>query len=223
MSDLTDEQWQTLLGAVNEMQKLFPEGIVFIGGIAVYAHALTKEETRNLAAQSHDADFMILLSDFVDLRDIEVLTSNRRPGEQQFFKAGYEFDVYVENQSDLVVPVAEAVAESEMASGLRVACPEHLLILKAKAMRDRRGSAKGDKDEDDIVRILLIAEGIDAGRLTRLTDEMLEDLEHAVSGDAPLRLAKGNSHTARTLRQGARHRLDQVRAAHGENYGAATP
>lgn len=220
---MTEDQWESLLSAVSEIQEWFPEGVVFIGGIAVYAHAMSNTETAEMAAQSHDADFMILLPDFVDLRDIEALTPNRRLGKQQFVKNGFEFDVYVEGQHDLAIPAGEAVAESVVRSDLRVACPEHLLVLKAKAMRDRKGSPKGDKDEDDIVRILLVANDVDPSRLTRLTDEMLEDLDMAVSGDAPLRLTKGNSHRARPLREKAKARLDEVREAHRLNYGGDGP
>lgn len=220
---MTNEQWERLLEAVSEIQEWFPEGVVFIGGIAVYAHAADDEETADMAAQSHDADFMILLPDFVDLRDIEALTPNRGLDKQMFLKNGFEFDVYVEGQHDLAIPAAEAVAESMTKSGLRVACPEHLLVLKAKAMRDRKGSPKGDKDEDDIVRILLVANGIEASRLTRLTDEMIEDLELAVSGDAPTRLARGNDHKARPIRQRAKAVLDEVREAHRLNYGGDSP
>ena len=220
---MTNEQWGKLLEAVSEIQERFPDGVAFIGGIAVYAHASADEETADMAAQSHDADFMILLPDFVDLRDIEALTPNRALGKQQFVKSGFEFDVYVEGQHDLAIPAAEAIAESMTRSGLRVACPEHLLVLKAKAMRDRRGSPKGDKDEDDIVRILLVADGIEPSRLTRLTDEMIEDLEVAVSGDAPMRLARGNDHRARPIRERAKAALDEVREAHRLNYGGDQP
>lgn len=220
---MAPEEWQSLLDAVAEIQEWFPEGLVFIGGIAVYAHAISNPDTVKFAAQSHDADFMIMLSEFTDLRDIEALTPNRRLGKQQFVKSGFEFDVYVETQHHLAVPAAEAVNEGVVRAGLKVACPEHLLILKAKAMRDRRGSQKGDKDEDDVVRILMVADDIDAARLLRLTDEMFEDLEAAVEGDAAMRLAQGNSHQARSIRARARARLEDVRAMHQANYGGSEP
>lgn len=220
---MTPEEWQSLLDAVAEIQEWFPDGLVFIGGIAVYAHAMSNPETERFAAQSHDADFMIMLSEFADLRDIEALTPNKRLGKQQFVKSGFEFDVYVETQHHLAVPAAEAISEGMMRSALKVACPEHLLILKAKAMRDRRGSQKGDKDEDDVLRILMVAEDIDASRVLRLTDEMLQDLESAVDGDAAMRLAQGNSHQAKSIRAWARTRLEDVRAAHQANYGGSVP
>ncbi|WP_421423987.1 hypothetical protein [Agrobacterium rosae] len=207
---MNDRDWEDLLEAVDQFQELFPEGLVFIGGIAVFAYAKSKEETAAFAAQSHDADFMILRSDFIELRDITMMTVNKRLSKHQFVEAGFEFDVYVEGQTDLAVPVDEAVANSEFRSGLRVACIEHLLILKAKALEDRKGTSKGNKDEDDMVRILLVAEEIDRERLSRLTEDALTEIRRAVDGDAPLRLARGNSHLARNLRNKARERLDDI-------------
>ena len=136
-------EWSKLLTAVQEIQEWFPEGVAYIGGIAVFAHASAEAATAKYAGMSHDADLMILLPDFADLRDIEALTPNRRLGKQQFSRDGFEFDVYVEGQHNLPVPADEAVAWAEMKNGLRVACAEHLLILKLKAYVDRKGTGKG--------------------------------------------------------------------------------
>jgi hypothetical protein len=220
---MTDDDWKRLLAAVGELQEFFQEGLVFIGGIAVYAHALSRDDTAAFAAQSHDADFMILLQDYADLRDIEVLTPNRRLSKKQFIRSGFEFGVYVEGQTDLCVPVPEAVAYSEIKSGLRVACIEHLLILKAKTLADRRGTPKGDQDEDDVARMLLVADSIDKGKLARLTDDLLSDLRRAVSGDAAMRLANGNSHRAEVLRSKISARFKEIAEAHCLNYGGCIP
>jgi hypothetical protein len=210
---MTEGEWDKLLDAVGEMYEWFPDGLVVIGGIAVYAHAKSKAETANLAAQSHDADFMILTEVFMDLRDIAVVTANKRLGKHHFVQSGFDFDVYVENQNDLKVPVQEAVASSEIKCDLRVACIEHLLILKAAALQDRKGTQKGDKDEDDMLRILLVADRIDECRILRLTDDLLLEVQRAVKGNAPLRLAKGNAHVARNLRNKAEDMLEEIRIA----------
>jgi hypothetical protein len=217
---VTEEEWQRLLDAVREIQEWFPTGVAFIGGIAVYAHVADKADTAKYAGMSHDADFMILLPDFADLRDIEVLTPNRRLGKQQFSKGGFEFDVYVEGQHNLPVPADEAVAWSRIKLQLRVACEEHLLVLKLKAYEDRKGSSKGSKDEDDTVSLLLVGNEWRKQCLTRLTDQMLSDLEKIVAGDAPTRLAGGNLHEAKGLRERARVSLDAVRCAHTLNFGS---
>jgi hypothetical protein len=214
------KEWKRLLEAVDDIQEWFPDGIAFIGGIAVYAHVMAAAaEIAKFAAMSHDADFMILLPDFADLRDIEVLTPNRRLGKQQFSKAGFEFDVYVEGQHDLPVPADEVIAWSQIKQNLRIACPEHLLILKLKAYEDRRGTGKGSKDEDDIIRLLLVAEHWRSDGLTRLTDDMLDHLKRIASGDSPARLTGGNLHEARAVRERAQRSLASICAAYNVNYG----
>jgi hypothetical protein len=213
--------WKRLLDTVSEIHKLFPDGVAFIGGIAVYAHMMDAEGGVGLAAMSHDGDLMIRLVDFSDLRDLEMLTPNRRLGKQQFVKSGFEFDVYVENQHDLAVPADEVIAWSDIRHGIRVACLEHLLILKMKAYEDRAGSSKGVKDKDDIARILFAGREWRKECLDRLTDDMLTKCERIVAGDAPVRLMGGNLHHAKALRGRIRTSLDALRAAF--NHGCSGP
>lgn len=211
---MTDEDWQHLLEIVGEYQELFPEGMAFIGGIAVYAYAKSRTETEEFAARSHDADFVISLAEYADLRDLVALTPNRRLSKQQFTQGGFEFDVYVETQAGLVVPVDEVMASSEERSGLRVAAIEHLLILKAAALEDRKGTSKGNKDEDDIVRILLVSDQpLQSHLLARLEDNLMSEIERAVKGDACLRLAQGNSHYARPLKEKVQLKLGELKGA----------
>lgn len=218
---MNNADWTRLLGTVAELHGLFPDGIVFIGGIAVYAHMMDAEGGAQLAAMSHDGDLMIRLVDFSDLRDFEMLTPNRRLGKQQFVKNGFEFDVYVENQHDLAIPVDEAVAWSEIRHGIRVACLEHLLVLKMKAHEDRAGSAKGVKDEDDIARILFAASEWRKECLSRLTDEMIATCGRIVAGDAPVRLMGGNLHRAKVLRSRIKASLEALKTAY--SYDSSGP
>jgi hypothetical protein len=220
---MDDSEWKALLKSVAEIQEWLSEGMAFIGGIAVYAHLVDSKDAAQFAAMSHDADLMIRLAVLADLRDIEILTPNRRLGKQQFVKNGFEFDVYVEGQHDLPVPADEVIAWSQMKHGLRVACLEHLLVLKMKAYEDRVGSAKGDKDEDDVIRILFVGETWQKECLNRLTDRMLTDLEKIVGGDAPARLTKGNLHQAKIVRERARTSLIAIQAAYSINYGCGGP
>jgi hypothetical protein len=217
---MNQAEWKALLAAVEEVQKWFPYGVAFIGGIAVFAHVMDRPDTAKYAGMSHDADFMIRSTDFADLRDIEVLTPNRRLSKQQFSKDGFEFDVYVEGQHNLPVPADEAVAWSVLKQGFRVVCAEHLLILKLKAYENRRGTGKGEKDEEDVIRILLAAKEWRRDGLTRMTDEMLEHLKRIVAGDAPTRLTSRNLHEARNVRDRARESLKLICDAHTANFGA---
>ena len=102
---------------------------------------------------SHDGDFYVSLTDFSDLRDIEEVTANRRLSKHQFIKNGLSFDVYLEYNNTLRVPYADAWDHSSIIENVRVASPEHLLLLKLDAYADRKGSAKGRKDERDLIRI----------------------------------------------------------------------
>jgi hypothetical protein len=210
---LDQADWNRLLDTVSEIHGLFPEGVAFIGGIAVYAHMMDADGGARLAAMSHDGDLMIRIVDFSDLRDVEMVTPNRRLGKHQFLKNGFEFDVYVENQHDLAVPVDEAIAWSEIKHGIRVACLEHLLILKMKAYEDRAGSPKGVKDEDDIARIVFAGLEWRKECLGRMTDEMISTCERIVAGDAPVRLMGGNLHHAKALRGRVRASLEALKAA----------
>jgi hypothetical protein len=107
----------------------------------------------------------------------------------------------------LPIPADEAIAASEIKSGLRVACLEHLLVLKMKAYEDRKGSDKGKKDEDDVMRLLLLGDSWRAELPSRLTDEMVELLTKVVSPDSAIRLSAGNLHETKALRAKAQKAL----------------
>jgi hypothetical protein len=91
------------------------------------------------------------------------------------------------------------------------------------AYEDRKGTPKGEKDEDDVIRILLVADNFDPEPLARLTDEMLADLGRIVEGDGPTRLCKGNLHQAKILRTQIQGRSSLLESAHKQIYsdGAA--
>jgi hypothetical protein len=148
-----DETWTALWGAICELSDLFPDGLVFIGGIAVYLHARQARLAPWGIEFSHDGDFYVSLADFSDLRDIEEVTANRRLNKHQFIKNGLEFDVYLEYNNGLRVPYADAWTRSSIIDNVRAASLEHLLLLKLDAYADRKASAKGRKDERDLIRI----------------------------------------------------------------------
>lgn len=193
-------EWGRLMAAVDEINGFFEEDIAFIGGVAVYAHAMARADSEAFAAFSHDADFVISLSAFADLRDIEYTTPNARLGKQQFVKAGFEFDVYVQYQNNLRIPTEEIIAGAEKRSGLMVSSLEHLIILKTEAYRDRKGTSKGVKDAQDIVRILYLMETPDHDMLERLTGSDLDLVKGAVSQDTVLSVLDGNRHYAKPVK-----------------------
>ncbi|WP_327210879.1 hypothetical protein [Rhizobium leguminosarum] len=194
-----DVNWGKLLDTVSEIQKWFPEGVAFIGGIAVHAYLEHSGEYAKYAAQSHDADFVIRVADMADLRDIEALTPNNRLNKQQFVKNGFEFDVYVEGQHNLPVDTADAIVYSVERNGLRVVCPEHLLKMKVFAYNDRKGSVKGDKDEADIARVFLTLNEVSEAAC-ELDEDDLEVIHEILKGNVYRRLTDNNDFEARQLK-----------------------
>lgn len=153
MAAIDPEQWAILWAGVCELSAYFPDGVVFIGGVAVYLHARAENVSDRWIEFSHDGDLYMSLADFADLRDIEEVTVNRRLTKHQFIKNGIDFDVYLEHNNGLRVTYADARGQAMVIENVRVASLEHLLLLKLDAYADRKGRAKGRKDERDLIRI----------------------------------------------------------------------
>lgn len=202
---LNAPEFEKLMDSVTEIAGYFPEGVAFIGGIAVYLHAINHEKTLDLAEFTHDADMYISLSDMADLRDIEEVTPNRRLSKHQMIKHGFEFDIYTERQSSLVVPYDEVIANAVTYDAIKVAGLEHLFVLKLEAFKDRFGSAKGEKDAKDLVRIVEVARlskaGFDCGMVASfLGADDLDFLKRIEKGREFMSMAKGNAMKAKELR-----------------------
>ncbi len=205
------KDFERLLAGCVEVAALFPDGVVFIGGIAVYLHARNLPSTSDLAELTHDADFYISLPDMGDLRDLEEVTPNRRLSKHQMIKDGFEYDIYTERQSRLIVPydsvrVASEVIGERNSGGIRVAALEHLLVLKLEAYKDRRDSSKGDKDAKDLLRIAAVAERgpseFDVERVVPFLRPGHMDLLHLVArGSYAMSLARGNAKQAKGIRE----------------------
>jgi hypothetical protein len=200
-----DDQFPALLAACEELSATFRDGIAFIGGIAVYLHAINNPATRGFAEATHDGDFYISMADMGELRDIEELTPNRRLSKHQLIKAGFEFDIYTERHSSLIVPYSEVIAYSENYGDLKVAGLEHLFALKAEAYRDRKSSSKGSKDAKDLIRITAIATARKKplrGSLVApyLRDEHLSLLDDLIKRPEFVAMTRGNAMEAKKLR-----------------------
>ncbi len=198
-------EFERLLSACAEMAQWFPDGLVFIGGIAVYSHAINTPATASYAETTHDADFYISLADMGDLRDLEEVTPNRRLSKHQLIKRGFEFDIYTERQSNLIVPYDAVVAHSVQYELGRVAGLEHLFVLKLEAYRDRRHSRKGEKDAKDLVRIAAVAHANAHPFKARLAAPYLHEEHLALlpiihKGPAAAVMARGNAVAAKKLR-----------------------
>ncbi len=200
-----DDQFSALLAACEELSGMFPGGLAFIGGIAVYLHAINNPSTQGYAEATHDGDFYISMTDMGELRDIEELTPNRRLSKHQLIKAGFEFDIYTERHSSLIVPYSEVIAYAENYGDLKVASLEHLFALKCEAYRDRKSSSKGSKDAKDLIRITAIASARKKPLTTSLITPYLRD-EHSTLLDDLIKrpefvaMARGNAMEAKKLR-----------------------
>lgn len=205
-SEMGDNEFAELLRACQEIATLFPDGVVFIGGIAVYLHTLNNAPIRHLAEFTHDADFYISMADMADLRDIEEVVANRRLNKHQLIKRGFEFDIYTERHSALLVPYDQIRAHSVQYDEIRVAALEHLIVLKLEAYKDRYLSSKGQKDAKDLIRITLTSSALRTKLdpnliLGYIDDSHIELLERIQRGPEFLSIAKGNAKEAKTMRE----------------------
>ena len=168
-------------------------------------HAINNPATRGFAETTHDGDFYISMADMSDLRDIEELTPNRRLSKHQLIKAGFEFDIYTERHSSLIVPYSAVIAHAESYAGLKVASLEHLFSLKIEAYRDRKSSSKGSKDAKDLIRIAAIAAArkkpLDAKRIDPyLSDDHQLLLDELARRPEFVAMTRGNAMEAKKLR-----------------------
>ena len=203
--DAECSDFQTLLATCGEVAREFPEGVIFIGGIAVYLHAINTAAAAAFAEATHDADFLISLADMADLRDVEEVTSNRRLSKHQMIKNGFEFDIYTERQSVLIVPYDEVAAHAEKYGELRVGSIEHLTILKLEAFADRQGSRKGEKDALDLLRLAQVSAARRGGyridvALPFLREAHIALLDKVARGPFATALARGNARQAKQIR-----------------------
>ena len=186
---------------------LAPDFVV-IGGWAAYAHGSGQ--------LSLDGDALISYVALGTLRDRFEVTPNHRMHKEQFRgPTGHDIDLYVERMHGLPVPFDEAQACAQERDGLRVVCPEHLTILKLAAERDRRGSAKGDKDALDL--ILLWEKGVVDFEKPELLALALEEADWKRLGEifADKRLTEmacqGNGWEAKALRSRLAARCSRAR------------
>lgn len=208
-----------LLATSIEVGRLYEPGLVFIGGIAVYLHALNHEKVAGYAEATNDGDVYISTSGLIDLRDIEELSQNTRLSKHEFQKNGFSFDVYSERNSRLPVPYADVVAHAINYDGVLAAAPEHLLVMKLEAAIDRHGSEHGRKDAKDIIRLLLVGEqsNFDADLSVKfMRDDHLKHLQQVVKGPEFLSITQGNSKQAKTLRGICEGVLSKIEKAYSD-------
>jgi hypothetical protein len=195
----TDEEGAHVAAITAAVVNDFPDDMAVIGGLAVAVHASRRPLLAPLIASTHDADVMVSLSAYADLRDLYELTPNRRLDKTQLITDRVEFDVYVEHQNRLPVPVPVVLAYAVPGPPFPVACAEHLLVLKAEAAVARGASRKGAKDRADLLLLLLCSDPAHSDRLgpylTAAHREALGRVDHTTA----LEVTRGNAHLATQL------------------------
>lgn len=209
-----DKEFGVLLATCKNLAEMFDQGLIYIGGIAVYLHSVNQPAAAHLAEATHDADFYISFADMADLRDIEEVTPNRRLHKSQIIKNGFEFDIYTERLSSLRVPYDMVAAHSWQYDGMRVACLEHLFVLKLEAYLDRQDSAKGGKDARDLMRIAVVAgtlPSFDCDLVAPYLNDQHEELfERLRKTPEAVTLARGNAVHAKAIRKDLGALLDAI-------------
>lgn len=206
-----NNEWDRIWSGLAELHEWFPEGMILIGGVAVWLHGQNKLDA-DLLETSHDADFLLSLVDYADLRDLEEVTANRRLNKHQIIKNGASFDIYVESHNNLAVPYDDAAQCAVEIDGYRVMALEHLIVLKCDAASDRTG-AKREKDLRDLQRMIILCDAPEADVFgPHLADEHIEVLTEAGRrGDLFQALAGGNQHRGAALRRAYNENLRAIR------------
>lgn len=202
LDESENSEWETIRKTFREFSEWFPESLIVIGGVAVYLRSVDKIG-QSFLEYSHDGDFYLSLVAYSELRDIEVVTGNPRLKKHQLIKNGVDFDIYVERNNNLVVPFEEAFRYATIIDGFRVACSEHLLALKLEAFKDRQGTPKGEKDERDLIRIVLTVDNFVQDVIRIYLDEENRKILRDI-GRHPepfLVMASNNAHNASMLRE----------------------
>lgn len=190
-----------ILDLCSSLSQNFPH-LVFIGGVAVYLHALARASGTVKPEASHDADLMISFLDYGVLKDEAEIAHNKRLAKHQMIVDDIELDVYVEHLNNLIVPYDEVFMHSTEVEETRVACLEHLLILKLEAFKTRGSSGKGEKDRRDVAKIgLLLGRRADASLLSPyLRSELISLLEKVAKSSVFFELCSHNAHAAKKAR-----------------------
>lgn len=102
-------------------------------------------------------------------------------------------DVLVMRLSDSGVPIEDCLEPIHSLAGFRVVSPEGLLALKLCAWMDRKATPKGEKDEADVIALLMSMDmdwtryGEIAAKATRRYADGLPGAIHRLLGDAEIR------------------------------------
>lgn len=159
------DPWAHLQQIARNLTAEYPDA-VFIGGIAVSAHA--SRLGSQFQESSHDADLYLSIQGKAAMRDRYEVRRTPHLGKDSVLIEGEDIDLYVEHQHPLGVSYVTIYAASEDIAAIRVASLEHLLVLKLDAAKSRWGSSKGEKDVRDLARVVALLDHPRGGLLQPL-------------------------------------------------------
>jgi hypothetical protein len=204
-------KWQEVSERMLQFVKEFPDDTILIGGIAVYLHSLASERAGVPAEYTQDVDVYVGLPAWGTIRENYETTPNNRLAKSQMKLGSVEFDIYVQKAAELCVTYEQVALYAERIDGIRVACKEHLLLLKLKAFANRKASSHGRKDRRDLAKLLvLLADSKPDQILAYVTDKDVSLLLEVICPDVFLELTNQNAHLASKLRKRAVKYVDKL-------------
>lgn len=92
------------------------------------------------------------------LKEAYPVLKNDRLKKYEIQTGHFDVDIYLPHYSDLGIKAEDIIGSGVTREGFSVPRPEMLFLLKLHAWQSRVGSAKGQKDELDIISLAELAE-----------------------------------------------------------------
>jgi len=141
---------------------------ILIGDWAVYLY------TR--ALKSKDIDIIVNYDELAKLRENFDVFKNDRLKKYEIKTGEFDIDVYLPHYSKLGVDAQEIQKKSIVREGFVVPELEMLFLLKLFAWKNRKGSAKGRKDELDIFSLIFLPEFDSKKYLVQIEKHRMDEL-----------------------------------------------
>jgi len=141
---------------------------ILIGGWAVYLY------TR--ALKSKDIDIIVNYDELAKLRENFDVFKNDRLKKYEIKTGEFDIDVYLPHYSQLGIDAQEIQKKSIVREGFVVPELEMLFLLKLFAWKNRKGSAKGRKDELDIFSLIFLPEFDSKKYLVQIEKHRMDEL-----------------------------------------------
>lgn len=123
---------------------------ILIGGWAVYLYSKS--------LKSKDIDIIVDYEVLSKMKETEEVFKNERLSKYEINAGNFDVDIYLPHFSKLGIEAEEIKKYTVNEEGFTVPYLEILFLMKLFAWHNRRGSAKGQKDELDIFSLAILPE-----------------------------------------------------------------